>query len=246
MLAALAALLVAGAVHSSVGFGFAIVAAPVLAATADPASVPATLAVVGLLVNLLMLVGERRRPEVLVRPAVLLTVWSLPGLALGALVLRVASADVLRALVAVAVLGAVAANVRARKLGAGAVRAPATSPATAGAGTASGALAASTGLNGPPLVLHLLGRATAAQMRDTLAAIFLASGVLTIAALLAAGTFDPQGGLLGLTAAAALGWLAGRWVFARIAQHHEAASLAVLALGAALALGLALRTVLPG
>lgn len=240
MLAALAAMVVAGAVHSSVGFGFAIVAAPVLAAGADPASVPATLAIVGLLVNLLVLGGERRVPEVLARPAALLTAWSLPGLVAGALVLMVASADVLRVLVALAVLGAVGANMRGRRM-ARAQRATATAAGTAVAGTVSGALAASTGLNGPPLVLHLLGRSTPAQMRDTLAAIFVASGVLTIMVLAVAGTFDPDDELPALAGAAAAGWLLGRWGFARLGERHEAASLAVLALGAALALWLALR-----
>lgn len=243
MAAAIVALLVAGAVQSSVGFGFAIVAAPVLAATADPASVPATLAVLSVLFSGLVLLGERRRPDVLWRPAALLTAWSLPGLALGALVLRFASADLLRALVAFAVLGAVATHVRGRRLGA-ADRGPASSADTAAAGAVSGALAASTGLNGPPLVLHLLGRSTPAQMRDTLALIFAASAMLTVAALLIAGTFEPQSGLPGLAAAAVAGWLVGRWGFARLGDRHEAASLAVLALGAALALGLVVRAAL--
>src|SRR5687767_1321660 len=122
---AIAAVFAGAVVGSATGFGFAIVAAPVLAATAGPETVAPTLAVVATLANLLMLFAEQRRPQVLTATAARLIAWSLPGMVAGAVVLVYASADVLRVLVAVAVLGAVVLHaVRARQL-AGQQRPPA-------------------------------------------------------------------------------------------------------------------------
>ena len=233
------AVFVGATVQSAIGFGFAIVAAPVVAATAGPETAAPTLALVGTLANVLLLAGERRSREVITREAVGLTAWSLPGMAAGAAVLAYASADVLSMLVAGAVLVAVAAHAfRARKL-AGERRPPARWPSTAGAGALSGALATSTGLNGPPLVLHLLGRATPGQARDTLAAIFLVAGVLALGVFAVSGTLEVAPGLGWLALATGAGWAAGRQAFGRFQAHHEAASLAVLSLGAVVAFVLA-------
>lgn len=239
---AVAAILVGATVQSAIGFGFAIVAAPVIAATAGAETAAPTLALVGTLANVLLLTGERRGREIIVREAVGLTAWSIPGMAAGAAVLAFASADVLSLLVALAVLVAVAAHAaRARALG-GERREAAAWPATAGAGALGGALATSTGLNGPPLVLHLLGRATPAQARDTLAAIFLASGVLAIAVFALSGTLRTAPDLGALVAATVAGWAIGRRGFHRFSPYHEPASLAVLTLGACVALVLAAQT----
>jgi uncharacterized membrane protein YfcA len=238
---AVAAVLLGAAVQSAIGFGFAIVAAPVLAATAGPETAAPTLALTGLLGTGLVLFGERRPLDVLRGEALTLTAWSLPGMAAGAAVLAYASRDVLRVLVATAVLVAVAAHAgRARKL-AGQQRPPARPASTAGAGALSGALATSTGLNGPPLVLHLLGRSTPTQARDTLGAIFLASAVLAIAAFALSGTLELAPDMLALFAATAAGWALGRRLFGVLHDHHEAASLAVLTFGAAVALVLAVQ-----
>ena len=238
-LAAVAAVLVGATVQSAIGFGFAIVAAPVLALTAGPEKAAPTLAVIGVIAPVLLLCAERRPRQVIRVEALALTLWALPGMAAGAAVLAVSSADVLSVLVASAVLVAVAAHaVRARRL-AGESRAPASVRAAAGAGALSGALATSTGLNGPPLVLHLLGRSSPAEARYTLAAVFLASAALAIAIFAVSGTLAlaPDVGVLAVAVVA--GWALGRAGFARLGERHEAASLAVLALGAALALVLA-------
>ena len=238
---AVVAVLAGATVQSAIGFGFAIVAAPVLAVTAGPQTAAPTLALVGLLSTSLLLWGERRPREVLRGEAAALVAWSLPGMAVGATVLAVASSDVLRVLVSSAVLVAVVAHAaRARALG-GERRPAARWPATAGAGALSGALATSTGLNGPPLVLHLLGRSTPAQARDTLAAVFLASGVLALAAFALSGTLElaPDAWLLAVAAVA--GWALGRRAFRFLQDHHEAASLGVLALAAVVALVLAVQ-----
>jgi uncharacterized membrane protein YfcA len=242
MLAALAAVLLGSTVQSGVGFGFALVAAPVIAAFDDPRSVPATLALLSMLVNVLTITAERRPAEVLWPVTARLVAWSVPGMALGAVALVRAPVDALRILIAVAVLAAVAAQVRMRGL-ARVRRAPPRTPETAAVGALSGALATSTGLNGPPLVLHLLGRATPAQTRDTLAAVFFAGAVLTLAVLAAGGALEVGGHLPVLAAAAVLGWVMGRRAFARLGDRHQAASLLVLFLGASLALVLGVRAV---
>lgn len=109
---------------------------------------------------------------------------------------------------------------------------------TAAAGLISGALSTATSLGGPPLVLHLLARgASPQQMRDTLAAVFVAIAVLTAAALLIAGTFVLPPGIVVLVAAALAGQVAGRRAFAWLAgDRHEDAVLAVLAVAAVVAM----------
>jgi uncharacterized membrane protein YfcA len=106
------------------------------------------------------------------------------------------------------------------------------------AGLSSGALSTATSLSGPPLVLHFVARGLSPpQMRDTLAAVFVALAALTAAALLVAGTFELARGLVVLLAAGLAGQLAGRRVFAWLAGgRHEDAVLGVLALTAVIAL----------
>jgi uncharacterized membrane protein YfcA len=237
------AVLAAGAVHSTTGFGFALVATPVLVATHGPLVAIPTVTLLSLVVNVLTLTTERR-PAAVLRPATdLLVAGSVPGMAAGAVVLARAPEDLLRVLVAAAVLLAVAVHVRtrrrlsARPAGAG--------PAAAlGAGIASGLLTTSTSLNGPPLVLYLLrARATAEQARDSLAAIFVATALLGLATFAAAGTLELAEAIPLLVATAALGQLLGRLAFARVAPHHEAVSLVVLVLSALVALAAAAEAV---
>jgi len=233
-LAALAVLLGA-ALQSATGFGFALVAAPILFALLGPQEAVSAGVLLALLLNGLTLVTERRRPAVLWRAAGALVAWSLPGLALGALALRELPERPLSALVALAVLAALALRVRSRSRG----RAP--SPRRwhgPVAGVASGALATSTSLSGPPLVFCLLARGAApAAMRDTLAAIFVAEAVLSFPALLATGTFTLPGGVPALLAAGLAGQLLGRRAFAWLhGERYERAVLALLAVTALVAL----------
>jgi len=236
-LAALAVL--AGAVlQSATGFGFALVAAPLLFAILGPQEAVTAGVLLGLELNLLTLAGERRRPQVLGAEAVALVAWSLPGLVAGAVALRELPEGVLSALVAVAVVAALVLRLRARRggaLGATVARRP---WQLALAGVSSGALATSTSLSGPPLVFLLLARGVSAQqMRDTLAAVFVALSLLATPVLLAAGTFvvPPAIGLL--LAAGLAGQVAGRRAFTWLAgDRYENAVLVVLAATAIVAL----------
>jgi len=237
---ALAALAVfAGAVlQSATGFGFALVAAPILFALLGPQQAVAAGVLLGLVLNVLTLATERRRPAVLARDTGLLLAWSLPGLALGALALRELSEQLLSALVALAVLAALALRLRSRP------RAQDARPQTGrgwqapAAGILSGALSTSTSLSGPPLVFYLLARAAApGAMRDTLAAIFVVQALLGVPALLVTATFELPAGLWALVAAGLAGHLLGRRAFAWLrGERYEGAVLALLALTALVAL----------
>ena len=234
---AAAAVFLGAALQSATGFGFALVAAPILFALLGPQQAVTAGVLLGLLLNVLTLTTERRRPQVLGRDAALLLAWSVPGLALGALALRELPEGVLSALVAVAVFAALAVRVRARRRVRPVVgrmrawRLPA-------AGAASGALSTSTSLSGPPLVFHLLARGAApAPMRDTLAAIFAAQALLGLPALALTATFEPPDGVWALLLAGLAGQVLGRRVFAWLqGERYERAVLALLAVTALVAL----------
>jgi uncharacterized membrane protein YfcA len=237
---AVAAVCAGATIQSAIGFGYALVAAPVLAAVFGPEVAAPTLGVTALIGSGLLLAAEGRRPEILRREAAGLVAWSIPGMAVGALVLAFAPGDVLRLVVAASVLAAVALHFLRTHV---VEREPATPLATAGVGAVSGAMSTSSGLNGPPMVLHLLGRASPTQTRDTLAAVFLATGVLSLAIFALSGTFEAAPPLLPLVAATAVGWAFGRRAVDRLRPHYERLSLVVLALGSAVALVLAVQAV---
>lgn len=231
---AVAAVFLGASLQSATGFGFALIAAPIMFAAFGPHEAVTAGVLLGVEISALTLATERRVPRVLRGEALALVAWSLPGLALGALALRELPERLLSALVAVGVIGGLVLRLRARRVRPGGVRrwsAPL-------AGLTSGALSTSTALSGPPLVLHLLARGVPAQqMRDTLAAVFLVMAVLSAPALVATGTFEIPPLLGVLLGAAAAGQLVGRGLFARLAgERHENAVLVVLAVAALVAL----------
>jgi uncharacterized membrane protein YfcA len=242
---ALAALAVftGAALQSATGFGFSLVAAPILFAVLGPQEAVSAGVLLGLLLNGLTLATERRRPVVLGHDARRLVGWSLPGLVLGALALRGLPERPLSALVGLAVLAGLAVRLRGAGRGArrGAGRAPVPRPRgwhAPAAGATSGALATANSVSGPPLAFYLLARgATPAAMRDTLAAVFIAQSVLALPALLLTATFTLPAAVWALLAAAVVGQLAGRRAFAWLrGERHERAVLAVLVLSALAAL----------
>ncbi len=206
--AAALALFVGAALQSATGFGFALVSAPILFALLGPREAVTAGFIVAIGLNSLTLATEGRRPQVLVRDAIALVAWSLPGIALGVLALREVPEQPLSVLVAIAVLAGLALRVRARRAEALPRARPWLLPA---AGVTAGALGTSTSLNGPPLVFCLLARgAPPRQMRDTLAAIFLAEAIIGVPALLLSDTFTQPRALGVLLLAGLAGQLLGR------------------------------------
>ncbi|MEO8688664.1 MAG: sulfite exporter TauE/SafE family protein [Solirubrobacteraceae bacterium] len=230
------AVLAGAALQSATGFGFALVSAPLLFAATDPARAVGLLILLGLLVNLMTLGTEGRRPQPLVRDSMTLLAWAVPGVAAGLLALRSLDSTALQVGVTLGVFATLAVRALARRRrDAGAGEPPWwAAPAT---GFVSGALTTSTNTAGPPVVLYMLARgATPVETRDTLTATFVGFSVLGMAALLLSGSEGaiPRGdALAALVPAVVAGHLAGRPVFARIADHHyEPALTAVLILTA--------------
>ena len=232
LLGAFAALLGA-TLQSAAGFGFALIAAPLLVAALGPRPAVSAIIVLALIVSALTLAGEHRRPRPNTREAVALVGWSLPGLLAGALLLGVAPERALKVLVAVVVMVAVGL----RLLGAPR-RLPWSHPRAAATGLTSGALSTSTGIGGPPLVFHLLGRGlTNVQMRDTLAVVWLAGGILSAGALVVTGAFVLPDEAPYLAVATVVGYLVGRRLFRFLHEgRYERVVLGALAATAVISL----------
>jgi uncharacterized membrane protein YfcA len=206
------AILVAAVVQVVSGFGFALVAAPVLVAVTDPVTSVSILAVLGTLVSAFVLTTGRERPQVLGRTTAALLAWAAPGLVAGALVVSRLPEDVVRAAVGVLVLAALAQR---HLLAGGGGRVGAAG--LAAAGLTSGALTTSTGLNGPPLVLYLTARSTPPRpMRDTLALLFFILGLAAIVALAAAGNLVLPTETIALPFACLVGAVIGHRIFDRL------------------------------
>lgn len=214
---ATAAVLAGGACHSATGFGFALVAAPLVAAALPPETAITTLLLLGILASALTLLTEARRPRPLWGEAGRMLGWGAGGAVAGVFVLAELTNTALQLLVTASVLLALVAR-QTLKLGSDPFR------RVGVAGVAAGVLTTTTTANGPPLLLYLLERGVpAARMRDTLSALFVGFGAIGVAAI-ALGTAElslPDGPLLAaLPAAAAAGHLAGRPAFARLAENH--------------------------
>jgi uncharacterized membrane protein YfcA len=222
---------VAGAVlQAATGFGFSLLSAPLLFAAIEPEPAVVLLGVLGLEVNLLTLGTERRRPRPLRRSTVVMLACALPGALAGVAVLRSLPAEALQ----VAVTLGVVATLAARRVHEAHV------PAWA-AGVAAGALTTSTSTNGPPLLLHLLGRgATPAQVRDTLTTCFVGLAAIGAVALFGTGDPDlPDGVLtLALVPAVLAGHLVGRRGFTRLAERGRYEVVLTVVLVAAVLVGL--------
>ena len=237
LLAALATFAAAG-LQSVSGFGFALIAGPAFFALLEPEEAVATVLALGVVVNVLMLVGEHRATEVRRGDLLLPLAAAVPGLALGAMLLRALDKGALQTAVGFSVLVAVMLQARPRPR-----PQPRPDGERAGWGHAAigmlvGGLTTSTSVNGPPLLLWLLARgATPGEVRDTLAAAFVALNLAGLAvvglATGALGVLDAD--LLLLAPVAAAGWLAGRYAFRRLGPDRFRA----LGLGLAAVSGLA-------
>jgi uncharacterized membrane protein YfcA len=204
------------ALQSATGFGFALIAAPLLFAAVGPAEAVGTLTVVGFVTNLMTLATEGRRPRPHPREVALLLGWAVPGAFAGVVVLRALSELALQ----LALTAGVLATLALRHV------APHRVPRWAGpvAGFAAGGLTTSTSTSGPPLVTYLLGRGhEPGRLRDTLTVCFLGLAPVGAIALLATATSDaiPEPALLAVLVPATIaGQVAGRPLFSRLA-HGE-------------------------
>lgn len=208
--------------QSATGFGFSLIAAPLLFAATEPEHAVGLLIVLGAEMNLLTLATEGRRPAPLRREAAQILGWGLPGALAGVAVLRALDAVALQLAVTAGVIVSLVLRWRTRR----ADEHPEPPPwwALPASGLTAGALTTSTTTAGPPLVVYLLHRdAPPVVVRDTLTVCFLGLSVIGAVALAVTGTTGarPEASwLAALVPVVALGHLAGRPVFARLAGSH--------------------------
>jgi uncharacterized protein len=232
--------LAGAALQSATGFGFALVSAPLLFAAAEPGEAVGLLILLGLVVNLMTLGTEGRRPQPLVRESLTMLAWAVPGVFAGALALRALDKTALQVGVTLGVFATLAVRALARRRRA-AADGPGHPPgwAAPATGFTSGALTTSTNTAGPPVVLYMLARgATPLQTRDSLTTTFIGFSAIGIAALALSGTdgaIPPVDALAALVPATVVGHLGGRRVFARIADHHYEPVLTAVLIATALA-----------
>jgi uncharacterized protein len=229
-------ILLASTVHAVTGFGYALVATPLLALTVDPHTAVVATTLSALAMTITIAVRQRQHAEWKV--AMIATAGIVVGMPLGLWVYAATSEQVLTALIGVGVLGCTLMVWRR-------VKVHGNIPVLVGVGLISGALSTSTGTNGPPMVAAFQGMGyDPNKFRATLAAVFAATSVLSLVGFAVAGQVDTQSiwiGLVGLPVVQ-LGWFAGNAIFNRIdAERFRKVVLVSLLVSAAVTLYSALN-----
>jgi len=169
---------ISAVVQNIVGFGFALLAVPLMVLAVDPHDAVVISTFLGLGSSTFQAFNGRRDAQW--RLMMRLSVSALVGIPFGLLVFNLVDERVLKACLAVGIFLAVLFLARRPNLshvGRG---------LDIGAGFLSGALSSSLSTNGPPLVFALQGRGLPiAQFRATISAIFAISGVFTLASFFA-------------------------------------------------------------
>jgi len=197
-LIALAVVFAGSLVQGCIGFGLALVAAPVLMLI-DPLYVPAPLLIAAFALTLLMSVRERK--EIVWSALTWAVAGRIAGSAAAAVLVARLPADDLALLFGVLLLLGVALS------GAGLSVTP-TNRTLLGASILSGLMGTITAAGGPPMAL-LYQRASGPQLRGMLSTFFLTGTIISLAMLGAAGKFgiaELKAGLL-LAPAALLGFI---------------------------------------
>jgi uncharacterized membrane protein YfcA len=224
------------ALQSATGFGFSLIAAPLVFATLEPAEAVGLLTLLGTEVNLLTLVGERRRPRPAWRESLLIVAGAIPGAVAGVVILRALDPVALQIAVSVGVV----ATLITRRLASGRHTPGWAAPI---AGFFSGGLTTSTTTSGPPMLVYLLGRElTPAQLRDTLPVCFLGFSVAGVAALAATrthGAVPDATRVAVLVPVVAASHLAGRPLFRALERTGSYERVVTALLLVSLAVGLA-------
>ncbi|MFB7324377.1 sulfite exporter TauE/SafE family protein [Streptomyces sp. NPDC056190] len=188
------------------GFGFALVAVPLLTLLTSPQNAIVVVTALGGVLSLAVCVHQRE--HVSVRTAGLVSAAGLVGMPLGLLAVTALGARSLSALIACVVL------VFAALIGRGLTFRRGTGP-TIASGFASGALLTATGMNGPPLVATFQAMGLAPrEFRATLQATFCVQDALALAGFLAVGRLTTDSLLL--TGAGLPGLLVGWWLGDRV------------------------------
>lgn len=177
-LLALATLIVAmgAALQSSVGFGLALFAAPLLNLI-DPKLVPGPLIVATMVVLVTSAVRERESMDL--RGVGWVLAGRLPGAALGAIALRALAPGTLSVTIGLLVLLAVGLSLHRGGL-------PRSRPLLMGAGLLSGIMGTTAAIGGPAVAV-LYQREAGPLVRSTLAGYFTVGALMSLAALFLVG-----------------------------------------------------------
>lgn len=208
-----AVFVLAAAAQAASGFGFALLAVPLLSFLVDAKTGVVGSAVVGLGLVAVMAARDHRHVD---RRAVGLAVTAaVVGMPLGLLIIGRVDDATLRGLIAVVVLGFTVMLWRGLRL-------PDRPLTDAGAGLVSGVLSTSTGTSGPPLVIAFHGKdLSPVAFRATLAMTFLIQGSISLGGFAITGhvTRDALVVAAAGVPGTALGWLAGQRMFEHL--DHE-------------------------
>jgi uncharacterized membrane protein YfcA len=169
---------VAAVVQNIVGFGFALLAVPLMVVAVDPHDAVIISTFLGLGSSSFQAFNGRHEAQrgLIVR----LSLSALVGIPVGLLVFNHVDERFLKGCLAAGIFLAVFVLTRSPNLS------HANPRLEIGAGFLSGALSSSLSTNGPPLVFALQGRGLPiAQFRATISAIFTISGVITLASFIA-------------------------------------------------------------
>lgn len=168
---------IAAVIQNIVGFGFALLAVPLMVLAVDPHDAVIISTILGLGSSCFQAFNGRRDAQwnVITR----LSLSAIAGIPIGLLVFSHVSERLLKGCLALGIFLAVFLLARRTNLGASHVR------MEIGAGVLSGALSSSLSTNGPPLVFALQGRGMPiAQFRATISSIFTISGFVTLGSFL--------------------------------------------------------------
>jgi uncharacterized protein len=198
---------VGATVQGSIGFGASLVAVPVVALFV-PEALPTTAVVWSMPLVATMMLRERQAID---RTGLRwMTLGRVPGVALGAWVVKTIAAATLSVLTGCAVLAAVGVS----GLGTALAITPTSST---GAGFAAGFMGTSTGIDGPPMAL-LYQRSEGPVMRSTLGASFVLGQIVSVTGLAITGTVAAWQLLfaLALLPSHAVGLLTSRFLMGRV------------------------------
>jgi len=187
LLLAGAAVFTGAVVQGAVGFGPALVAAPVVMLL-DPSVMPGAVQVVALVLRLCSLAAEWRHVDW--RGVGWALLGRVPGALVGVWVVKAASPEALAVFVGLMVLVAVVLTAWRGTV-------PRTPRTLAVAGAVSGVTGTATSIGEPPIAL-VYQHATGPRIRATLAMYFAVGAVLSLGALAAGGELPPRAVLAGL------------------------------------------------
>nr|WP_285599119.1 sulfite exporter TauE/SafE family protein [Kineosporia sp. NBRC 101731] len=238
-------MLFSSALQAVMGFGYAIFSMPLLTMIWGPQEAVCVVIGSGFVVEILVLVASGSRPRSSRRAVLELSLWSVPGLLLGAIALTRVPQIPLQILIALAVVLAVLNQLRSRFPGRSVVTTGApghwvdSGVAAPLVGTVSGFLSSCTSLGAPPVVLYLNARLQEPRrVRDTLVMLSVARLPLSVGILLVTSAWVLPAGLPLLWIAAGLGFLLGRKAFQLLsAEFYQRATFGLLVAAAAMALG---------